>query len=117
MPETDHPSISTHVLDTEQGEPAAGVPVALSRWEGNGLVLLSAYETDHDGRIRRLLDDALQAGAYQIAFDVAAYCRRQGKEVAFLSKVVIEFQITDTLRHYHVPLLLSRYSCSSYRGS
>ena len=52
-----------------------------------------------------------------LAFDVAAYFRKQGREIAFLTKVVVEFQVLDRDRHYHVPLLLSRYSCSSYRGS
>ena len=114
----DHrPSLSTHVLDTERGEPAAGVPVALSRWQGGDLLLLAAYETNQDGRIPSFMDEPLLVGAYQLAFDVAAYLRKQGREIAFLSKVVIEFQIVERDRHYHVPLLLSRYSCASYRGS
>ena len=117
MPTTRHPSISTHVLDTEQGEPAQGVPVALSHWQGGIFVLLSAAQTDHDGRIQALVDGELQPGAYQLAFDVAAYFRAQGRDGAFLSRVVIEFQVLDAERHYHVPLLLSRYACSSYRGS
>ena len=117
MSTTHHPSLSTHVLDTERGEPAVGVPVALSRWDAGGLMLLSAYETDHDGRIQSFVDESLQVGSYQLAFDVAAYFRRRGDDVAFLSKVVIEFQVLDSERHYHVPLLLSRYACSSYRGS
>ena len=111
------PSISTHVLDTERGEPAAGVPVALSRWDGDTLVLVSAYETDADGRIQDMVDEPFLVGAYQLAFDVAAYFRKQGRDILFLSKVVIEFQVRDTQRHYHIPLLLSRYSCASYRGS
>jgi len=111
------PSLSTHVLDTERGEPAAGVPVALSRWDGGDLVLLSAYETNQDGRIPSFIDAPLPVGAYQLAFDVAAYFRKQGRDIAFLSKVVIEFQIMEKERHYHIPLLLSRYSCASYRGS
>jgi 5-hydroxyisourate hydrolase len=111
------PSLSTHVLDTERGEPAAGVPVALSRWDGGDLMILAAYETNHDGRIPSFTDEPLPVGAYQLAFDVAAYFRKQRREIAFLSKVVIEFQVLDKDRHYHVPLLLSRYSCASYRGS
>jgi 5-hydroxyisourate hydrolase len=111
------PSLSTHVLDTESGEPAAGVPVALMRWDGGDLVLLSAYETNHDGRIPGFMDQPLPVGAYQLAFDVAAYFRKQSREITFLTKVVVEFQVMDKERHYHVPLLLSRYSCASYRGS
>ncbi len=112
-----HLSISTHVLDTERGQPAAGVPVALSRWEGGALVLVSAHETNLDGRIPGFTEAPPQVAAYQLSFDVAAYFRRQGVEPAFLTKVVIEFQVLDSGRHYHVPLLLSRYSCTSYRGS
>ncbi|MFL5806674.1 MAG: hydroxyisourate hydrolase [Roseiflexaceae bacterium] len=109
-------TLSTHVLDTERGEPAMGVPVALLRWDGGDLVLLAAYETNQDGRIPSFMDEPLPVGSYQLAFDVAAYFRRQGREIAFLTKVVVEFQILEQ-RHYHVPLLLSRYSCTSYRGS
>ena len=109
-------TLSTHVLDTEQGEPARGVPVALSRWDGADLVLLAAYATNQDGRIASFLDEPLPVGSYQLSFDVAAYFRAQGHEIAFLTKVAVEFQIVEP-RHYHVPLLLSRYSCTSYRGS
>jgi 5-hydroxyisourate hydrolase len=112
-----HPSLSTHVLDTERGEPAMGVPVALSRWDGGDLLMLAAYETNQDGRIPSFVDESLPVGAYQLTFDVAAYFRKQGREIAFLTKVVVEFQVLDRDRHYHVPLLLSRYSCTSYRGS
>jgi len=110
-------TLSTHVLDIERGEPAMGVPVALLRWDGGDLVLLSAYETNQDGRIPSFMDEPLTVGSYQLAFDVAAYFRRQGRDIAFLTKVVVEFQILEQQRHYHVPLLLSRYSCTSYRGS
>lgn len=111
------PSISTHVLDTERGEPAPGVSVLLSRWEQDRLNRLVEAETDNDGRIRDLLGDTLQPGSYQLAFEVAAYFREQGGDILFLSRVVIDFEIADTERHYHIPLLLSRYSCTSYRGS
>lgn len=111
------PSISTHVLDTERGEPAEGVPVALARWDGSRLVRLAEAETNADGRIADLLGGPLEPGGYQIIFDVAAYFRELDGDVPFLSRVAIDFEITDDTRHYHVPLLLSRYSCSSYRGS
>ena len=111
------PSLSTHVLDTERGEPAVGVPVALLRWDGGDLLLLAAYETNSDGRIASFVNEPLPVGSYQLSFDVAAYFRKQGREITFLTKAVIEFQILDHQRHYHVPLLLSRYSCASYRGS
>ena len=111
------PSISTHVLDTERGEPARGVPIALARWEGDTLVTLATAETDEDGRIADLVGGRLQAGAYRLSFDVAAYFRAQGRDAAFFTNVQIDFQVADAGRHYHVPLLLSRYSCASYRGS
>jgi 5-hydroxyisourate hydrolase len=110
-------AISTHVLDTERGEPAPGVPVVLSRREGGDLVQLSAAETDGDGRVRELLGGPLQPGGYQLAFDVAAYFQARKGDVPFLSRVAIDFQIADADRHYHIPLLLSPYACASYRGS
>ncbi|HEX9370335.1 MAG TPA: hydroxyisourate hydrolase [Roseiflexaceae bacterium] len=117
MSATRRPSISTHVLDTERGEPAAGVPVTLARWDGDRLVRLAEAETNDDGRVPDLLGEALEGGAYQLAFDVAAYFRELDGDVPFLSRVTIDFEILDSGRHYHVPLLVSRYSCASYRGS
>jgi 5-hydroxyisourate hydrolase len=111
-------AISTHVLDTERGEPAPGVPVTLARWEGERLVRLAEAETDDDGRVQDLLGDrALAAGGYQIVFDVGAYFRELDGYVPFVSRVAIDFEVLDEDRHYHVPLLVSRYSCASYRGS
>ncbi|MEN9937466.1 MAG: hypothetical protein RLZZ387_4045 [Chloroflexota bacterium] len=111
-------SISTHVLDTERGEPAAGVPVTLSRWEGERLVKVTEVETDDDGRIRDLLSgQALAAGGYQIVFDVAAYFRELDGDMPFFTRVAIDFEVIEEDRHHHVPLLASRFSCSSYRGS
>jgi 5-hydroxyisourate hydrolase len=114
---TGQPSISTHVLDTERGEPATGVPVTLARRDGDALAPLSRQETNADGRIADLLGGPLRPGSYQIIFDVAAYLRRLGRDPAFFTRVAIEFEIRDTGRHYHVPLLLTPYSCASYRGS
>jgi 5-hydroxyisourate hydrolase len=112
-------SISTHVLDTERGEPAVGVSVILSRRDGDRLTPVAERETDRDGRIGDLLDGALVAGSYQLVFEAAAYfqAREPRAEPAFLSRVTLEFEIRDVGRHYHVPLLLSRYSCTTYRGS
>lgn len=110
------PSLSTHVLDTERGAPAAGVPVMLTRLEGEAGVVVASAVTDQDGRIRDLAP-ALPEGTYQLAFDVAAYLRQQGRAVTFLRRAVIEFEVQEGGGHYHVPLLMSRYSCTSYRGS
>jgi 5-hydroxyisourate hydrolase len=111
------PSISTHVLDQEQGLPGRGCSVTLSRWEDGRLVQLAAAVTDQDGRAEGLAGDDVRAGVYRLTFDVAGYLRRHGREAPFLQTVVIDFQIADTQRHHHVPLLLSPYSCTTYRGS
>jgi 5-hydroxyisourate hydrolase len=110
-------SISTHVLDTERGEPAAGVTVTLARWEGERLVRLAEAETDDDGRVRDLAGRAVGAGGYQIAFDIGGYFRELDGDMPFFTRVAIDFEVLDEDRHYHVPLLASRFSCSSYRGS
>lgn len=110
-------SISTHVLDTERGEPARGVPVTLARKDGDRFVALVSDRTNEDGRITDLVGGPLEAGTYQLTFDVAAYFRQQGRDARFLTRFVVEFQISDTQRHYHVPLLLSPYSGTTYRGS
>jgi 5-hydroxyisourate hydrolase len=106
-------TLSTHVLDVERGLPAVGVPVALYR----GAERLGSVETNADGRIPDLAGGPLAAGVYRITFDVAAYFHAQGRSAPFLQRVTIEFEATATDRHYHVPLLLSPYACTSYRGS
>ncbi|MCC6173968.1 MAG: hydroxyisourate hydrolase [Chloroflexi bacterium] len=114
------PSISTHVLDNERGQPAVGVRVTLARRDGEALTPLATAETDDDGRIGTLLPGSLRTGTYQIGFDTAGYFARQAHgdgEPPFLRAVIVEFEIVDTTRHYHVPLLLTRYACTSYRGS
>jgi 5-hydroxyisourate hydrolase len=98
------PSLSTHVLDTERGEPARGVRVELFR----GDELVSAQETDGDGRIADLADGALEQGSYRLVFHPRS---------AFFARVELEILIDDPARHYHVPLLVSPYACTSYRGS
>ena len=117
MPNTNRPTISTHVLDTTRGEPAAGVAVTLSRLDGKSAVALgSVQETDADGRIGSLGDGALTAGTYRLSFEVGAYYKKKGT-AAFLQRATLDFEITDTSRRYHIPLLMSPFACSSYRGS
>lgn len=116
MHKTNRPTISTHVLDTTRGEPAAGVRVTLSRLDGGRAVPHATQETDADGRIDDLARGELRPGSYQLAFDVAAYFERHGA-AAFFSRVVLDFDVTDAGRRYHIPLLLSPFSCASYRGS
>ena len=109
------PTISTHVLDLGTGEPAIGVPVALFRVEPGGRPeLLVEMETDDDGRIRALLNAPLEAGSYQLVFDVAEYLQ---EDAEFFENVAIGFRVDDNERSYHVPLLLSPFSLSTYRGS
>jgi 5-hydroxyisourate hydrolase len=95
--------ISTHVLDTELGEPAAGMKVGLFR----GRDLLSLQETDEDGRIPEL-GGALEPGEYRLVFYV---------EGGFFEKVELTIAVADPDGHYHVPLLVSPYQCTTYRGS
>jgi 5-hydroxyisourate hydrolase len=120
MPPHRQPTISTHVLDNERGQPATGVQVTLERRHGDAFTTLASAATDEDGRVDRLLPGPLQAGAYRIVFDAAGYFDAAGgdaDDAPFLRSVAIEFQITDTGRHYHVPLLMTRFACTSYRGS
>ena len=104
-------SLSTHVLDATTGRPAAGVAVTLTR-AGNEV---AGGVTDGDGRIADLGDD-VAAGVYQLHFDTAAYFAAQGI-TGFYPEVVIVFEVTDASAHHHVPLLLSPYAYSTYRGS
>ena len=99
-------SLSTHVLDTARGRPAAGVAIELRR--GDELITAT---TDDDGRAR-LLDDT-PAGEYELTFAVGDYFG----EWAFLDRVPVRFTIADPEAHYHVPLLVSPWSYSTYRGS
>jgi 5-hydroxyisourate hydrolase len=104
-------SLSTHVLDTTLGAPAAGVAVRL---EGAGGTLAEAV-TDADGRVRELAAE-LDEGTHRIVFDTAGYFASAGRET-FYPEVTVTFTVTDPRRHHHVPLLLSPYSYSTYLGS
>jgi 5-hydroxyisourate hydrolase len=109
------PTISTHVLDLGTGDPAPGVPVAIFRLEPDGRPeLLAELETDEDGRIGSMLNGPLEAGSYQLVFDVADYLQ---EDAEFFENVAIGFRVDDVERSYHVPLLLSPFSLATYRGS
>jgi 5-hydroxyisourate hydrolase len=101
--------LTTHVLDTARGVPAAGVPVTLRR---DGRVLAQAV-TNADGRTDAPLLEALEAGIYEITFDAGAYLGGEG----FLDEVPVRFRVDDPGAHHHVPLLLSPWSYTTYRGS
>jgi 5-hydroxyisourate hydrolase len=106
-------TLSTHVLDIERGSPAVGVPIELLLGER----LLARASTNADGRIADLAGVDLPSGTYRLVFDVATYFTAEGGEASFLRRVSIDFDLDGADAHYHVPLLLSRYACTSYRGS
>lgn len=111
-------SITTHVLDTALGKPAGGISVALEVQQTDGVWSERGRGvTDSDGRIAELFpgDSQLALGTYRLTFFVADYFRGMSM-VSFYPKISIEFSITDT-KHYHVPLLLSPFGYSTYRGS
>ena len=116
MPNTNRPTISTHVLDTTRGEPAAGVAVLLFRLEARERTLLGTRETDDDGRIGDV-GGPLAPGRYGLSFEVATYYKKRGDPPPFLERVTIDFEITGARARYHIPLLMSPFSCASYRGS
>ena len=115
MPNTNRPTISTHVLDITRGEPAAGVAVLLFRLEAHERTLLETRETDADGRIGDV-GGPLAPGLYGLSFEIAAYYKKKGA-AGFLQRATFDFEITDINRRYHIPLLMSPFSCASYRGS
>jgi 5-hydroxyisourate hydrolase len=116
--------LTTHVLDTAAGRPAAGLRIDLHRIAGSRQAgdLLVSLATNGDGRCERPLLEgaALQAGTYELVFHAGPYFAGQGVALAnppFLDEVVVRFGIADIAGHYHVPLLLSPYGYSTYRGS
>ena len=108
-------SLSTHVLDAGTGEPAAGLHVVLSRRTGDGWAELAAATTDADGRVRELAPDGLEAGDHRLVFDTGAWFAATGT-TGFYQEVAVVFTVSAD-RHLHVPLLLSPYAYSTYRGS
>jgi 5-hydroxyisourate hydrolase len=110
-------TLSTHVLDASSGRPARNVALTLHRraeagsWEpvGEGV-------TDDDGRCPTLAPEDLQAAIYRLVFDTGAYFVASGQK-GFYPEVSIVFEVTEPMRHYHVPLLLSPFAYSTYRGS
>jgi len=111
-------AITTHVLDTSRGKPAGGVPVSLEvRTEDGAWKTLDKRATDADGRAKMLAEEThAPRGVYRLSFDTAAYFQALNLE-GFYPEVRIVFEVRDPSQHYHVPLLLSRYGYTTYRGS
>ena len=114
--------LTTHVLDTANGCPAAGMAVTLYRMERGVASLVKAIRLNHDGRADAPLleGSAFQPGTYRLVFEVAAYFRARGAVLAeppFLDEVPLDFGLSTPGQHYHVPLLASPWAYSTYRGS
>lgn len=111
-------TISTHVLDISIGRPAAAVAVRLLRLDGSAWTEVSATVTDADGRVAALLPPGAAAAAatFRLTFDVAGYFAARAQET-FYTTVTIDFVVRDPTAHHHVPLLVSPYGYSTYRGS
>lgn len=111
--------VTTHVLDAALGRPARDVPVRLEAATDPGRTdwrLIARGRTNHDGRVPDLGPDQLPAGYHRVVFDTAAYFTATGQR-GFYPEVVIVFDLADEDAHYHVPLLLSPFAYSTYRGS
>lgn len=114
--------LSTHVLDTAHGSPADGMRIDFFRCDGDRLVLIKSLTTNADGRTDEplLASDAMATGEYELLFHTADYFLKTGARLTqppFLDRIPIRFAIADVNAHYHVPLLVSPWAYSTYRGS
>jgi 5-hydroxyisourate hydrolase len=111
-------TISTHVLDTALGRPAAGIHVTLERVASGHSTLLGSDTTNVDGRVSVFTDDgvSIEPGNYRLTFDVASYFS-VSERASFYRVIHIDFEVAAEPQHYHVPLLLSPFGYSTYRGS
>lgn len=110
-------AITTHILDTERGQPAAQVTIVLCRWYNEQLQTINQAVTNSDGRVEQWQQPlTIERGVYQLQFATAQYYADLGV-ASFYPSVVINFEITNTEQHYHVPLLLAAHGYSTYRGS
>ena len=105
--------ITTHVLDTAKGIPAANIEVTLEYFINGNWQTVATGKTDSDGRIMEWMENGAETGEYRITFSTAPYHNHKG----FFPSVTINFNIENSDQHYHVPLLLSPFSYSTYRGS
>ena len=114
--------LSTHVLDTARGKPAAGVKITLYRVSGNSHTKIAEMVTNADGRTDgpMLEGEKLRVGSYELVFSAGDYLRASGQAgegELFLDQIPIRFGVPDAGQHYHVPLLISPFAYSTYRGS
>ena len=112
--------LTTHILDQASGRPAAGVVVRVSRREGLDLARGAEFRTDADGRARLVAGEDLKVGGYRLEFAIGEHFKVSGLPVTdppFLDVVVIDFAVSNVEQHWHVPLLVSPYGYSTYRGS
>lgn len=111
-------AITTHVLDTSRGRPAAGVPVKLETRDGGTWRHIGHGVTGNDGRLRTLMpsEAPLVSGVYRLVFDTDDYFRA-ANQTAFYPRVIVEFTIVDGQQHYHLPLLLNPFGYTTYRGT
>ena len=111
------PGLTTHVLDTASGHPAAGVAITLFEISGIERREVASAVTNEDGRTDRPLMDTVHQGHFEIVFDIGAYFASRGTAPGFLGQVPVRFHVTDMSRHWHVPLLASPWGYTTYRGS
>jgi 5-hydroxyisourate hydrolase len=110
--------ITTHVLDLGRGRPAAGISVTLELRQRSEWTAVGSGVTDQNGRLATLTEDfTIVPGTYRLAFDVGGYHRDHGAAAPFFPEANITFDVRDAREHYHVPLLLSPFGYSTYRGS
>ena len=116
------PGLTTHMLDTTSGKPAEGVKIDFSVLDGTAYRLIKSVRTNADGRNAEplLTQETMKVGEYELVFYIAEYFTKQGTVLPsppFLNKAVIQFGMADAASHYHVPLLASPWSYTTYRGS
>ena len=109
--------ITTHVLDIARGEPARGVTVILELRQASEWAPIGRGTTDENGRVDTLTRGPLAPGTYRLTFDIGSFHRAQGLSVSFFPEVKITFNVRDPDEHFHLPLLLSPFGYSTYRGS
>ena len=109
--------ITTHVLDIARGEPAEGVTVILELRQASEWSPIGRGTTDEKGRVQTLTDGPVSPGTYRLTFDIGAFHRQQGLSVPFFPEVKITFTVRDPDEQFHLPLLLSPFGYSTYRGA